>query len=1051
MIMLKYHNLRMYRATQSARGWISLVLPIVLLSAVSAWSQTPVKKQQTKTHQAPSVLAAKAYAEATELLAESKPELAARKYQEAAAHWQTAGDRVGEAKALRGVAEALQFACDSQESVKTYERSLSLSRASADADGERQSLASLCFLHAAHGVDERALDECTRSLDLATKANDSRSEAEALNGFGVIYDSRDELEKALDSHGRANAIWERLGDKRGQARSLKYIGFSYATMRDYPRALDAHRQSLALWRAAGDSRNQIGTLVAMGFLYARISETQESLNLFYQALTLNSAMRCHDLEGQLFSGFAYAYNDLGEQQKSLLYYGQAFSAYKTQGDDWGQGAVKLEMGMIYFSSGKYDQALSNYQEAFQAYRRIGRHSSMSIVLREMGRVYDQRGDDTAALDYYGQSLAMVSAREEPYEAAYTFNYIARIHERKGDKQKALDYYKEALKLNREVRDPYGQAMILVSLARIHKQLGELETARIYIEEALKLSETSRTKVANQDLRASYFASVREQFELYTELLMMLHEKLPSRGFDVVAFEVSERARARSLLETLSESNIDIRQGVDGALLKSERELVQQISTKTEKRIQLLASNSAPAEAAAIEKDLEALTMQYQQVQGQIRTTSPRYDALAQPLPLTATAIQRDVLDPQTVLLEYLLGEERSWLWVVTTKSLKAFPLPPRNEIESGVRRVYGSLTERNRTIPGETIKQRTARFAAADVEYKNAAEKLSRTILSPAVDEYRSKRLVIVADGALHYIPFAALPDPSASLSTAQKQARPLIVDHEVVSLASASALARMRDQFRERPKAPKTVAVFADPVFNKIDARVESNVSNRRRKPGNERPGIESGLLARRALRSFADSGGQPFDRLPFSRREGKAIVDMAPAGEGKLVMDFDANRASVTSALLAQYRIIHLATHGLLNSDYPELSGIVLSLVDHNGREQAGFLDLSEIYNLKLAADLVVLSACQTALGREIKGEGLIGLTRGFMHAGAPRVVASLWQVDDAATANLMREFYKAMLVEGMRPAEALRAAQMRTWTNDPELSPYYWAAFTLQGEWR
>jgi hypothetical protein len=303
---------------------------------------------------------------------------------------------------------------------------------------------------------------------------------------------------------------------------------------------------------------------------------------------------------------------------------------------------------------------------------------------------------------------------------------------------------------------------------------------------LKISETSRAKVASQDLRASYFASVREQFELYTELLMMLHEKLPSRGFDVVAFEVSERARARSLLETLSESNIDIRQGVDEALLKSERELLQQISTKTEKRIQLLASNSSPGEAAAIEKDVEALTMQYQQVQGQIRATSPRYEALAQSLPLTATAIQRDVLDSQTVLLEYLLGDERSWLWVVTPNSLKAFPLPPRNEIESDVRRVYGSLTERNRAVPGETIKERTARFAAADVEFKKSADKLSRMILFPALNELRAKRLVIVADGALHYIPFAALPDPSASSSTAQKQP-PLIVNHEVVSLASAS------------------------------------------------------------------------------------------------------------------------------------------------------------------------------------------------------------------------------------------------------------------------
>jgi CHAT domain-containing protein len=1046
--MLKYHNLMMRRATRSACGLIPLVLPIILLSAFPAWSQTSLKRQTTKV---PSVRAAKAYSEATELLAQSKPELAARKYQEAATHWQALGDRAGEAKALRGLAESLQFACDSQESVKAYERSLVLSHAAADAEGERQSLASLCFLHAAHGDNERALAECTRSLDRATNANDSRSEAESLNGFGEIYYSRDELQKALDFHSRANTTWQRLGDKRGQARSLRYIGFSYAAMRDYPKALDAHRQSLALWQAAGDTRNQIGTLVAMGFLYARISETQESLNLFYQALNVNSAMRCHDLEGQLFSGFAHAYNDLGEQQKSLSYYEQAFSVYKAQGDDWGQGAVKLEMGMIYFSSGKYDQALTNYQEALQAYRRIGRRSAMSIVMREIGRVYDKRGDETAALDYYRQSLAMVSAREEPYEAAYTFNYIARLHERKGDRQKALEYYGEALKLNREVQDPYGHAMILVSLARIHKQLNQLETARTYIEEALKISETSRAKVASQDLRASYFASVREQFELYTELLMMLHEKLPSRGFDVVAFEVSERARARSLLETLSESNIDIRQGVDEALLKSERELLQQISAKTEKRIQLLASNSSRTEAAAIEKDVEALSRQYQQVQGQIRATSPRYEALAQPLPLTATAIQRDVLDPQTVLLEYLLGDERSWLWVVTPNSLKAFPLPPRNEIESEVRQVYGSLTERNRSVAGETIKDRTARFAAADVEYKKSAAKLSRMILLPAVDELRSKRLVIVADGALHYIPFAALPDASASPSTTQKQPPPLIVNHEIVSLASASTLARMRDQLRERPKAPKTVAVFADPVFNKIDARVEANVSNRRRKPANEKPGIESDFVARRALRSFADGGGQPFDRLPFSRREGKAIVDMVPAGEGTLVMDFDASRASVTSASLAQYRIIHLATHGLLNSDYPELSGVVLSLVDHNGREQAGFLDLSEIYKLKIGADLVVLSACQTALGREIKGEGLIGLTRGFMHAGAPRVVASLWQVDDAATANLMREFYKAMLLEGMRPAEAMRAAQMRTWINDQELSPYYWAAFTLQGEWR
>lgn len=1035
------------------------MLPIVLAAAVSAFPQNQIQKQPARTNQGLTVLAEKAYAAATELLEQSKPELAARKFQEAAKYWQSAGERVREAKALRGQAASLQFACDSQESVKTYERSLVLSRAAADGDGERQALASLCFLHGALGDNKRALEECPRALELAANANDARSEAEALNGFGEIYYSRDELQKALDAHSKANAIWQRLGDKRGQARSLRYIGFSYAMMREFAKALDAYRQSLALWKAVDDTRGQIGTLAAIGFLHARRGETQESLNLYFEALALNNLTRCRNLEGQLFSGFAYAYRDLGEPQKSLLYYEKAFSSYKSYGDDWGQGAVKLDMGVIYCSLGKYAEALQNYDEALTAYRRIGRRSSISIVLREIGRVYDKRENYSTALDYYNQALALVPANEEPHEAAYIFTYIGRIYERKGDKKAALEHYQQALKLNREVQDPYGQTMILTGLARIRKQLNQLETARTYIEEALKISETSRANLTSQDLRASYFASVREQFELYTELLMLLHEKSPARGFDVVAFEVSERARARSLLETLSESNIDLRAGVDEALLKSERELLQQINAKTEKRIQLLAANSSATEAIAIEKDLEVLTMQYKQVQGQIRAASPRYAALVQPLPLAAPAIQRDVLDPQTVLLEYLLGDERSWLWAVSTNSVKAFPLPPRSEIESAVRRVYGSLTERNRIISGETVKQRAARFAGADVEYKRSADSLSRMILFPVAGEIRSKRLVIVADGALHYVPFSALPDPSTAPSTAastgQRETPPLIVNHEIVSLASASALAPLREQVRARPRPPMTVAVLADPVFTKVDARVAPAFSSRRRMRGKDEKSrestTESDLLARRALRSFAETGGQPFDRLPFSRREGKAIFDMAPAGEGTLVLDFAANRASVTSGLLAQYRIVHLATHGLLNSDYPELSGIVLSLVDHRGEAQAGFLDLSEIYNLKLSADLVVLSACQTALGREIKGEGLIGLTRGFMHAGAPRVVASLWQVDDAATANLMREFYKAMLVEGMRPAEALRAAQMRTWTNDPDLSPYFWAAFTLQGEWR
>jgi len=202
---------------------------------------------------------------------------------------------------------------------------------------------------------------------------------------------------------------------------------------------------------------------------------------------------------------------------------------------------------------------------------------------------------------------------------------------------------------------------------------------------------------------------------------------------------------------------------------------------------------------------------------------------------------------------------------------------------------------------------------------------------------------------------------------------------------------------------------------------------------------------------RSAREAGLSSFERLSLSRREAEQITALAAGGKKMKALDFAASRTTATRADLDQYRIVHFATHSLLNSQHPALSGIVLSLVDEQGQPQDGFLRLHEVYNLKLEADLVVLSACQTALGKEIKGEGLVGLTRGFMYAGAPRVVASVWKVSDQATAELMKRFYRKMLGEGMRPAAALRAAQVSMWKEKRWEAPYYWAGFVLQGEWK
>jgi CHAT domain-containing protein len=304
---------------------------------------------------------------------------------------------------------------------------------------------------------------------------------------------------------------------------------------------------------------------------------------------------------------------------------------------------------------------------------------------------------------------------------------------------------------------------------------------------------------------------------------------------------------------------------------------------------------------------------------------------------------------------------------------------------------------------------------------------------------------------ALHYIPFGALPDPN-SLKTSAGGWRPLVVDHEIVNMPSAATLAVLRRGLAGRKPAARTVAVLADPVFSGDDERINSDARLAARQTDQQSSNPLNEIISRKLVQI---AGAAPSDlslkRLRYTRQEAERIMSLAPAGLRLEAVDFDASRATVTSGQLSQYRYIHFATHGLADSERPELSTIALSLYDEQGRPQEGFLRAHEVYNLDLPAELVTLSACETGLGKLTRGEGLVSLTRGFMYAGAARVIVSLWSVNDRATAELMEKFYRRMLVGAERPAAALRAAQVEMWQEKKWEAPYYWAAFTLQGEWR
>ncbi|MEW6735515.1 MAG: CHAT domain-containing protein [Acidobacteriota bacterium] len=469
-----------------------------------------------------------------------------------------------------------------------------------------------------------------------------------------------------------------------------------------------------------------------------------------------------------------------------------------------------------------------------------------------------------------------------------------------------------------------------------------------------------------------------------------------------------------------------------------------LTNKAELLVKLKNDKGKETEIAVLEKEVDKFIEELQQVQKEIRRNSPRYAILTQPQSLSLKEIQEQVLDQDTLLLEYALGKESSYLWAVTTNSISSYKLPKRDEIEALAKTVYQLLSTVDNVSTNDKI---------TDLE---AITKLSQIILEPVAKQLGKKRLLIVSDGVLHYIPFAALLLPTNTSTRKGKgsvtNSTPLFLNHEIINEPSASTLAILRRELAGRPSATKIVAVLADPVFSSDDTRVKrlpNRVTNSNVQPTQPVTELIKELSLARSL--FDVDGRGTLARLVFSRDEAKAITSLVNAGEYKEALDFDANLTTATSADLSQYRYLHFASHGLINSKHPELSGIVLSQVDEHGKSRNGMLQLADIYNLKLSADLVVLSACRTGLGKEVDGEGLVGLTRGFMYAGAARVMASLWDIDDRATAKLIEHFYHGLIKKKLRPAAALQKAQRTMWKSGTYRFPYYWAGLQLSGEWR
>jgi CHAT domain-containing protein/Tfp pilus assembly protein PilF len=882
----------------------------------------------------------------------------------------------------------------------------------------------------------KALDYYTQALPIFRTAGDHAGEAATLNNLSDACLGLGQHQEALDYGNQALTAMRKIGDRRGEAIAFNTLGMVHSTLGDNRKALDYHNQALAILRGLDDGKLEAVTLGNIGEMYIDLGEYQKALEYCNKALLGDRAVGNVSNEAVALSNIGFIYGSLGDSQQELVYYTQAVELQERTGKRAGQAITLNNIAHVYSKLGDKKKALEFYERSLTLRRASNDRRGEAATLSNIGSIQQDLGDYQKAVDYYNQSLAIINIIGNPLQQAITLNNIGSVYRKSGDSQNALNYIKQAYTILHDTGYKNEEAQALFNMARIERDRNNLVEARGYIEKSLATVEALRTSVASQKLRASFFASVRRYQEFNINLLMRLHRQRPSEGFDIAALEASENARARSLLEMLKEARAEIRQGVDPSLLERERQLRVTIADKAERQTRSTMGKQSEEQRTAAEKELAALTTEFEQVQAQIRNTSPRYAALTEPVPLSLKALQHQVLDDDTLLLEYALGDDKSFLWAATPTSIKSFELPARSQIEPVARRIYETLTARNQSPANEAPQQRQKRLDQADAESAKAAAVLGETLLGPVASELNNRRLVIVTEGMLQYVPFGALPSPKGPF--------PLIAEHEIVSLPSASVLAVLRQESAGRKTPIKTVAVMADPVFSVDDSRFAA------RGPKEVAASEQDSALAD-VKRAAAESGVFSLERLRFSRMEAEAISSLAPDNLKLKALDFAANRATAMNAELGQYRIVHFATHALIDNEHPELSGVVLSLVDEQGRPQNGFLRLYDIYNLKLGADLVVLSACQTALGQEIKGEGIVGLTRGFMYAGAPRVVASLWRIDDRATAELMKRFYAGMLREKLRPAAALREAQVSMLKEKRWQAPYYWSAFTLQGEWK
>ena len=864
---------------------------------------------------------------------------------------------------------------------------------------------------------EKAIEVYQNALEIYHNIGDERGEAEILGGFGLIYSAAD-AEKSMSYYRQALTMRERVDDKQLIGNSLNSIGVLFMNSGEYSNSIPYFDRAETVRSEIGDLSNLRRTQSLKASAYLSLGEEQnnagkysESLMNLEKALEIYQNINSKSGVSEVWNQMGFVYSNLGDYTTAIEKISDAIAIIVEENNTSGLAGAYNHLGIVLQMSGRLEKALEYFNNSLGIYEELNDQVNIIALLSNIGTLYFDRKDYLRSEEYlYKALLISREIKDKRLEANCLLN-LANAQILLGKLNESESNYETGLKIAKYLNSPDLMWRFYVGMAESIQKSGEYDKAVELNDSALNLIDGIRGTLQDERLKTSYIARERFAFEGVISMLGMLYERDGSRGYDLLAYKYAELSKSRAFLDMLSESLANLNKGADNELLKSQDSIFSSLAV-AKQQLEDESSKDLPDEQIIVDlkskiKESEEELSRFKQ---QIRNANPKYADLKYPQPVSLEEVRSLSADKNIVFLEYSVGDSSSFLWVITPTDRHFFRLPDRKSLQEQVESIRFGLLE-----PAKT----TDKFIIS------AGYSLYTQLIKPA-EPYLSKKskLVIIPDGILNYLPFEVLITENKEESTEviYSDLPFLVKKYPVCYVQSASVLKTLLSEHGSKTETNPlntNLIAFGDPFYEIINDT--SAISENR------------------------------FSRLEYSGLEIENIASFFKKGSADIYLRDLATEENVKrNSELKKYKYVHFATHGFIDEKKPDYSSLVLTPGNDSSGED-GFLRATEIFNLDMDADLVVLSACQTGLGKLVRGEGMVGLTRAFMYAGTPAVMVSLWSVSDISTATLMGEFYKNLVKGKLNKTDALRKAQLTMLKDEKFAHPFYWAPFVLFGDWR